>query len=137
MLRRGIVNHGRVRKTYDASINASACHVCSNAFRASDLRTCARRLRRRGNPEAGFRRRRQRALSARQRRQALAFADGGNEPYRLDSGDKLRIVVFGQETLTNSYSVDGGGNIENWSVLFDLYILLRTPLSLLKHESAY
>ena len=69
--------------------------------------------------------------------QKLAFADGGNEPYRLDSGDKLRIVVFSQETLTNSYSVDGGGNIENWSVLFDLYILLRTPLSLLKHESAY
>ena len=27
--------------------------------------------------------------------------------------------------------------IENWSVLFDLYILIRTPLSLLKTENAY
>jgi Undecaprenyl-phosphate glucose phosphotransferase len=27
--------------------------------------------------------------------------------------------------------------IENWSVAFDLYILLRTPLALLRHESAY
>jgi polysaccharide export outer membrane protein len=31
--------------------------------------------------------------------------------YSLDSGDKLRIVVFGQEGLTNSYVVDAGGNI--------------------------
>jgi putative colanic acid biosynthesis UDP-glucose lipid carrier transferase len=27
--------------------------------------------------------------------------------------------------------------IENWSLLFDLYILLRTPLALLKSENAY
>ncbi|TJX00724.1 hypothetical protein E8M68_13660, partial [Neisseria gonorrhoeae] len=28
--------------------------------------------------------------------------------------------------------------IENWSVLFDLYILLKTPFSLItKHENAY
>jgi len=27
--------------------------------------------------------------------------------------------------------------IENWSVLFDLYILCRTPLALLKAENAY
>jgi lipopolysaccharide/colanic/teichoic acid biosynthesis glycosyltransferase len=27
--------------------------------------------------------------------------------------------------------------IENWSVLFDLYILLRTPFALLKSENAY
>lgn len=32
-------------------------------------------------------------------------------PYTLDSGDRLRIVVFGQEGLTTSYSVDAGGNI--------------------------
>lgn len=31
--------------------------------------------------------------------------------YRLDAGDKLRIVVYGQEGLTNSYAVDAGGNI--------------------------
>ncbi len=33
------------------------------------------------------------------------------EPYILDSGDKLRITVFGQEGLTNSYQVDAAGNI--------------------------
>jgi len=31
--------------------------------------------------------------------------------YGLDSGDKLRIVVFGQEGLSASYSVDTSGNI--------------------------
>jgi polysaccharide biosynthesis/export protein len=32
-------------------------------------------------------------------------------PYTLDSGDKLRIVVFGQEGLSNSYAVDAAGFI--------------------------
>ncbi len=32
-------------------------------------------------------------------------------PYRLASGDRLRVIVFGQENLTNSFSVDGAGNI--------------------------
>ncbi len=33
------------------------------------------------------------------------------DPYLLDSGDKLRITVFGQDGLTNSYQVDAAGNI--------------------------
>ena len=32
-------------------------------------------------------------------------------PYHLDAGDKLRVVVFGQEGLTNSYAIDAGGAI--------------------------
>ena len=32
-------------------------------------------------------------------------------PYTLDSGDKLRIVVFGQDGLSNSYAVDAAGFI--------------------------
>ncbi|WP_034492090.1 polysaccharide biosynthesis/export family protein [Afifella pfennigii] len=32
-------------------------------------------------------------------------------PYRLDSGDQLRIVVFGQNELTNIYTVDQAGYI--------------------------
>ena len=32
-------------------------------------------------------------------------------PYRLDSGDRLRIVVFGQDTLSNNYTVDAQGHI--------------------------
>jgi polysaccharide biosynthesis/export protein len=31
--------------------------------------------------------------------------------YRLASGDRLRILVFGQADLSNSYSVDGSGMI--------------------------
>ncbi|HVG50778.1 MAG TPA: polysaccharide biosynthesis/export family protein [Xanthobacteraceae bacterium] len=34
-----------------------------------------------------------------------------DDRYTLDSGDKLRVVVYGQEGLTNSYSVDVAGNI--------------------------
>jgi polysaccharide biosynthesis/export protein len=32
-------------------------------------------------------------------------------PYRLDTGDELRIIVFGQADLTNTYTVDKGGKI--------------------------
>ena len=32
-------------------------------------------------------------------------------PYTLDSGDRLRIVVFGQDGLSNSYVVDASGHI--------------------------
>jgi polysaccharide biosynthesis/export protein len=31
--------------------------------------------------------------------------------YKLDAGDKLRIVVYGQEGLTNTYAIDAGGAI--------------------------
>jgi polysaccharide biosynthesis/export protein len=31
--------------------------------------------------------------------------------YRLDAGDRLRVVVYGQEGLTNSYAVDAAGAI--------------------------
>ena len=39
---------------------------------------------------------------------AATFEDG---PYTLDSGDKLRIVVFGQDTLSNNYTVDAQGAV--------------------------
>ena len=32
-------------------------------------------------------------------------------PYTVDTGDRLRIVVFGQEGLSNSYVVDAQGNL--------------------------
>jgi polysaccharide export outer membrane protein len=35
----------------------------------------------------------------------------GEAPYLLDAGDRLRITVFGQDGLTNSYAVDAAGNI--------------------------
>jgi polysaccharide export outer membrane protein len=39
---------------------------------------------------------------------AATFEDG---PYTLDSGDKLRIVVFGQDALSNNYTVDAQGAV--------------------------
>lgn len=32
-------------------------------------------------------------------------------PYRLASGDRLRVIVFGQDNLSNIYAVDGSGKI--------------------------
>ncbi len=34
-----------------------------------------------------------------------------NYPYVLDSGDRLRLFVYGQPNLSRTYSVDGGGYI--------------------------
>ena len=42
---------------------------------------------------------------------AMAAEPVGAPAYFLDSGDKLRVVVFGQDGLSNSYAVDAAGNI--------------------------
>lgn len=43
----------------------------------------------------------------------VAFAPPPTQgPYTLDSGDRLRVVVFGQDGLTNAYAVDAGGRID-------------------------
>ena len=39
------------------------------------------------------------------------FRAEANLPYQLASGDRLRVIVFGQDQLTNSYSIDGAGNL--------------------------
>ena len=43
--------------------------------------------------------------------QASSYAPLAEGPYRLDSGDRLRVVVFGQDGLTTSYAVDSAGSI--------------------------
>ncbi|WP_237155194.1 polysaccharide biosynthesis/export family protein [Oryzibacter oryziterrae] len=40
-----------------------------------------------------------------------AMPTGLDGPYRLDSGDKLRVTVFEQASLSNTYSVDQAGYI--------------------------
>jgi polysaccharide biosynthesis/export protein len=47
---------------------------------------------------------------------SAAYAAGPMPPvydtaYRLDAGDKLRVLVYGQDGLTNSYAIDAGGSI--------------------------
>lgn len=40
-----------------------------------------------------------------------AFHAAIGKPYMLDAGDRVRVTVFEQESLTNSYSVDQAGYI--------------------------
>ncbi|MFP1633140.1 polysaccharide biosynthesis/export family protein [Zhengella sp. ZM62] len=40
-----------------------------------------------------------------------AFHEALYQPYRLDAGDRVRVTVFEQEGLTNTYSVDQSGHI--------------------------
>ncbi|MDE2329483.1 MAG: polysaccharide export protein [Bradyrhizobium sp.] len=42
---------------------------------------------------------------------AAPVAVAHDAAYRLDAGDRLRVVVYGQEGLTNTYAVDAGGAI--------------------------
>lgn len=42
---------------------------------------------------------------------SAALEESLRAPYRLSSGDKLRIIVFGQDNLSNIYAVDGAGRI--------------------------
>lgn len=42
---------------------------------------------------------------------APKFALESSAPYQLASGDRLRIIVFGQDNLSNIYAVDGTGRI--------------------------
>jgi polysaccharide export outer membrane protein len=48
---------------------------------------------------------------AQPRFRAELFDMSATAPYRLASGDRLRVIVFGQDSLTNSYAVDGAGRI--------------------------
>lgn len=40
-----------------------------------------------------------------------AFHEAINQPYTLDAGDQVRVTVFDQDDLTNSYAVDQSGYI--------------------------
>jgi polysaccharide export outer membrane protein len=42
---------------------------------------------------------------------AASMPVGYDGAYRLDAGDKLRVVVYGQEGLTNTYAISAGGSI--------------------------
>jgi polysaccharide export outer membrane protein len=55
--------------------------------------------------------------------------------YRLDAGDKLRVVVYGQEGLTNTYAIDAGGSI-TMPLIGQVVARGRTPASLAAEISA-
>jgi polysaccharide export outer membrane protein len=55
--------------------------------------------------------------------------------YRLDTGDKLRVMVYGQEGLTNTYAIDAGGSI-TMPLIGSVPARGRTPASLAAEISA-
>src|SRR5207302_3835053 len=55
--------------------------------------------------------------------------------YHLDAGDRLRVVVFGQEGLTNTYAIDAGGSI-TMPLIGQVVARGRTPTSLAQEISA-
>jgi polysaccharide biosynthesis/export protein len=55
--------------------------------------------------------------------------------YRLDAGDKLRVVVFGQEGLTNTYAIDASGSI-TMPLIGSVPARGRTPAGLAAEISA-
>jgi polysaccharide export outer membrane protein len=55
--------------------------------------------------------------------------------YRLDAGDKLRVVVYGQEGLTNTYAIDASGSI-TMPLIGQVPARGRSPASLASEISA-
>jgi polysaccharide biosynthesis/export protein len=55
--------------------------------------------------------------------------------YQLDAGDKLRVVVYGQEGLTNTYAIDAGGSI-TMPLIGSVPARGRTPAALAAEISA-
>jgi polysaccharide export outer membrane protein len=55
--------------------------------------------------------------------------------YRLDAGDRLRVVVYGQEGLTNTYAIDAGGAI-TMPLIGSVPARGRTPAGLAAEISA-
>jgi polysaccharide biosynthesis/export protein len=56
-------------------------------------------------------------------------------PYHLDAGDRLRVVVYGQEGLTNTYAIDAGGSI-TMPLIGPVPAQGRTPAGLAAEVSA-
>jgi polysaccharide export outer membrane protein len=46
-----------------------------------------------------------------ERRIPAEFQAYAETPYALGAGDRVRVIVFGQDSLSNSYAVEGSGNI--------------------------
>lgn len=55
------------------------------------------------------------------------YLDAPSGPYTLASGDRLRIIVFGQDNLSNIYAVDGNGRIA-MPLIGSIPVGGRTPL---------
>jgi polysaccharide export outer membrane protein len=68
---------------------------------------------------------------------AVAYAEPVryDTAYHLDAGDRLRVVVYGQEGLTNTYAIDAGGSI-TMPLIGAVHARGRTPAGLAAEISA-
>jgi polysaccharide export outer membrane protein len=66
---------------------------------------------------------------------ATAMPAAQGAVYRLDAGDRLRVVVYGQEGLTNTYAIDAGGSI-TMPLIGAVVARGRTPAGLASDISA-
>ena len=66
---------------------------------------------------------------------AIAPLATHDTPFRLDAGDKLRVVIYGQEGLTNTYTIDAGGSI-TMPLIGAVSARGRTPAELASEISA-
>ena len=70
---------------------------------------------------------------------AMAYAEPApvryDTAYHLDAGDRLRVVVYGQEGLTNTYAIDAGGAI-TMPLIGAVHARGRTPAGLAAEISA-
>ena len=64
-----------------------------------------------------------------------AAAPAYDNAYKLDAGDKLRVVVYGQEGLTNTYAIDAAGSI-TMPLIGSVPARGRTPAGLAAEISA-
>ncbi len=78
-------------------------HPC--AFRASPAGARCGAIRERVHAPCGL----LRAAAGSDRRSLCRGGAPVAQPYMLDTGDRLRVSVFGQEGVTNTYIVDAGG----------------------------
>jgi polysaccharide export outer membrane protein len=66
---------------------------------------------------------------------AAPMAAAPDAAYRLDAGDRLRVVVYGQDGLTNTYAIDAGGSI-TMPLIGPVSARGRTPAGLASEISA-
>ncbi|HEV7880368.1 polysaccharide biosynthesis/export family protein, partial [Bradyrhizobium sp.] len=90
--------YGRTHNSPPRSLYASSTNLAPSGGAISALR-------------AGFAASARRAYAPAPAVYATPIPVAYDAAYRLDAGDRLRIVVYGQEGLTNTYAIDAGGSI--------------------------
>jgi polysaccharide export outer membrane protein len=99
------MRHRRLLVVFCAALALSACARQVPRYAAAPQQMSELDMRMYGAPQP-------QSYAVRRVQQVVPVAQTyGDEPYTLDSGDKLRVVVFGQDALSNNYTVDPQGQV--------------------------